>query len=128
MTEGTVDTDFGDAVRSASDAIFSRDGKASTEALVECLLSNRPLGSAERRYLAEMIAGEFRRRKGKPSLRGAERTRRRDAVARLAALKAQWRAEGRRQPFHAEALETVAAEIGVDIDTLSEWHRTKKYE
>jgi hypothetical protein len=34
----------------------------------------------------------------------------------------------RRQPFHADALEIVAAELGVDVETLDEWHRSKKHQ
>jgi hypothetical protein len=122
-----IDLDFAHAVRLASDALFSRGRRGSTAALIEYLLSDRQIGRGERQYLADLIEGDFRRARGKPPLNAAERSRRRDAVARLAAVKAQWRGEGRRQPFHADALQTVAAEFGVDVETLDEWHRSKKH-
>jgi hypothetical protein len=121
MTTDAVDTDF-------SEAVWAAARGEDPQALVDFLLSERPIRAAERNCLARLISGEMHRSKGKPTLLYPERQKRRDAVARLKLVKAEWRANGKKQPFHGAAIEQVAKEFKVTVEELDEWYRTKKHD
>jgi hypothetical protein len=125
-----VDNAFVHAVRKASLGLFTRNesDRSKVDDLVEYLRSGQPIGPTEREYLAGLLAGEFRRGRGRPAMKAPTRAARRAALARVNAVKVTWRAEGRTQPFHAAALEKEATGLNMPLETLAEWARTKKHE
>jgi len=118
MTLGAVDHDFPHMVRAAA--------LGDTKALIDYLLSDRHIGPTERQYLADLLAGEFRRRKGRPTLKAPARAFRNDALAQVKALKAELKSAGKKTSHH-QVLDEVARKLGISFDTLSEWDRTKKH-
>lgn len=117
-----TDVDFVNAARTASRAIFAGGERVLVRPLVKILLSKRTIGPGERRTLAELIAGHFRRPRGNPRrLKRAERERRDTMIERVEAIKASRRIK------HDDAIDLAAAELGLVPDQLREWARTRKH-
>jgi hypothetical protein len=115
MTLGNDYIEFVYAVRGAGKVFFKIAPQLRKEAssgltanLINHLRSGRPLTPIDRNELADLLAGEFKPRPGRPLNRSSERERRRKTCARVFALEDEWRGEGRKQPLHEQAIKEVA--------------------
>jgi hypothetical protein len=115
---GVVDREYMNALRSAAPVFRKIAAELRKEAeggrtadLINYLRSGAELDRAEREELADLIAGEFSRRPGRPQLYSDQKQWRTAVCQRVFALEARWRKEGRKWPFRAESAKLISQEI-----------------
>lgn len=106
-----IDSDFAHSVRLA--------GRGNPEKLREYLLSERPIGRGERRFLAELISGDWRRPRGRPR-EADKREAWREVEAEYTRRRDEAKARGERRTRE-DLCSEVAEHFGLTADRVDEY-------
>ena len=126
LADKSYDVEFADAIRRTAGVLNAsalRDAAESgkTAALLKYLRSERELGPGERELLAELLAGEIGRPKGRRGLPKSEKDFRVRVCAEVKDKIAEMRSAGLQGPWQEKAIKKVADRNGRSVDQVRLW-------